>query len=123
MSKTESIFNLIYSNLFTIKPVKALDYYGLQCAFVDLVEAIEKEPETDWSIGEFTECCLDDLIMGAYWFFADYHAGQYSTQYAALCVLGRIFKPNFSSLDQDAPEGDVYRMLEQFLTEEKKRAI
>lgn len=51
-------------------------------------------------LGEFSEACLSDLIVGAYWSCAEWHGGQFSETYAALCSLGQVFQPNMTN----APE-------------------
>lgn len=58
-------------------------------------------PEGIWSdLGEFTEASLGDLIVGAYWALTEWHGGQFSATYAALCSLGQVFSPGFA----DGPE-------------------
>jgi len=69
---------------------------NLPQALIDLCDAINAEEETDWSIGEFEEACLSDLIPGAYWSLTEWHAGQYDITYAALSQLGGIFSPGMS---------------------------
>jgi len=81
-----------------------------------LVECIEAEDETDWCIGEGGECCLDDLIVGSYWAMTDCHGGQFSPEYETQCILGRIYSPGMTSLEDDRPEKHVYDMIcEQLL--------
>lgn len=71
-------------------------------AFIDLAEAINAEEETDWNMGECAECTLSDLVVGAYCAFSEWHAGQWSPEYTALCALGGIYSPGMEC----APEGD-----------------
>jgi len=59
--------------------------------------------EAIWSdLGEFTEAPLGDLIVGAYWALSEWHGGQGSPTYAALCSLGQVFSPGCA----DGPEPD-----------------
>jgi hypothetical protein len=55
--------------------------------------------ETDefiWTLGESQECSLGDLIVGAYWALTEWHGGQASPSYAALCSLNRVFSPGMA---------------------------
>lgn len=49
------------------------------------------------SLGEFLECSLGDLIIGAYWSLTEWHGGQSSLTYAAMCALGAIYSPGYAS--------------------------
>jgi hypothetical protein len=81
------------------------EVFRLDGPAVDLPEALialahsVRDNETDestWSIGEHTEAPLGDLIVGAYWSLTEWHAGQSSPEYAALCALGEIFSPGMT---------------------------
>lgn len=68
-------------------------------ALIELGNAV-KENETDeslWSLGEFSECDVGSLISGAYWALTEWHGGQSSQSYAAMCALGRVFSPGHTS--------------------------
>ncbi len=72
----------------------------LCAALIELADAIDDEPESEggWVyLGEFLECTASDLVVGAYWALTEWHAGQNSPEYAAMCALGRIFSPGMSS--------------------------
>lgn len=75
----------------------------LSQALIDLCDAIKSEEETDWNIGEFEQSALSDLIPGAYWALSEWHSGQSSLRYAALCQLGSIFQQGMTS----APTEDM----------------
>jgi len=95
---TEKIFNYIQcSNLFRLdgKKIDVTRLLNILC------DAINEEEETNWYIGECTDFCLDDLIIGAYWAYSDCHSGQASDSYATLCKLGSIFSPNMSSIESE----------------------
>lgn len=105
------LFNVIDRSLFTI--VGKLDYDRVTDALIKLANTLH-ETETDefvWCIGGHSNCCLDDLIVGAYWHYTEWHGGQQSKGYQALSALGQVFTPNMSSLDPDAPEYVTYEML------------
>ena len=108
MTPTENAFNTIMqSELFRLNGPKI----DLPDALITLSRAITEEEETDWSLGEFLECSLDSLIVGAYWSLTEWHGGQSSPEYAALCALGCIFSPGMSSPPEnyeDGPEWEAY---------------
>jgi len=76
----------------------------LAAALIALADAVHALDHTDdatehiWhTIGEYTECPLGDLIIGAYWALSQWHGGQTSDTYAALCALGQVFNPGMTS--------------------------
>jgi hypothetical protein len=81
-------------------------------ACLALVSAIEAEdPESDaWlSWGECHETSAPDFIVGAYWALSEWHGGQSSPEYAALCALGRIYRPGYESTPtEDDPAFAAY---------------
>ena len=104
------IFNVIDNSLFTINGT--LDYGRVTEAIIllaDQVHNFEGDSTELWHIGECGACCLDDLIIGAYWHYTDWHKGQYSKEYEALCALGRVFEPNMSTGSTD---NEAYLALE-----------
>jgi hypothetical protein len=92
-SPTEKAFDSIMeSELFRLNG-PAIDLCG---SIIDLCNAIQAEKETNWSLGEFGECSLDSFLVGAYWALTEWHGGQASDSYAALCAIGSIFSPGMS---------------------------
>ena len=97
----------------------------LPAALIDLANAVhsldhgDDDTEFIWhSVGDFTECPLGDLIVGAYWSLTEWHGGQYSDTYAALCALGRVFNPGRSGIAEDgSSEYSVYEMINTYLDE------
>ncbi len=64
------------------------------------------------SLREFTEAPLGDLITGAYWSLTEWHAGQASSSYAAMCALGRVFKPGCASGPKpESGEASAYELV------------
>ena len=51
---------------------------------------------------------LADLIEGAYFHFMDWHAGQWSQEYQALCIIGRIFKPGHNQNEPCDEHGKLF---------------
>lgn len=97
----------------------------LPAALIALGNAVHAE-ETDesiWScLGEFTEAPLGDLITGAYWSLTEWHAGQSSPSYAALCALGQVFSPGMSGgPEPDSCEASAYEMVNQWFASHPKQ--
>lgn len=107
----ENIFNDIETSLF--RTDGKLDYAGVLRALETLVATIQatETDESVWYIGECGSCTLDALLVGAYWFMTDYHGGMNSPEYHCQCVIGEIFNPGMSSLEDESSEKDVYDML------------
>ena len=92
-----------------------LSYPRLIAALQNLgsVVAGSDTDDTTWGISKRGAACLDDIIVGSYWFCADYHVGQTSPEYALLCTMGRIFSPCMADgPEPDSVEADVYSALE-----------
>ena len=112
MNKIEAAFQPISDAVFTTKG--GMTYAELTRAIIDLCELIQSE-ETDentWTIGEFGNCDLGAFIVGAYWHYTEWHTGQRSESYSALCALGRIFSPGMASgPEEETAERDTYQLL------------
>ena len=105
LNNIRRLFAVIDKNLFTINAT--LDYDRVTEAIIKLAEEIiEREPPTefeDWdlyAIGEYGSCDIGSFIVGAYWHYSEWHAGQDSQSYLALSQLGQIFSPGMA----DGPE-------------------
>lgn len=97
----------------------------LPAALIALVEAIEGEDSDNdaWLyLGEGGDCCLSDFIPGAYWALTEWHAGQFSPEYAAMCALGRIFSPGMTCApdSEDEPEYTGYRAVCEYFAARSK---
>jgi hypothetical protein len=57
--------------------------------------------EETWWIESTYLCGLEDVITGAYWHYTEWHRGQDSPEYAALCALGKVYSPNMDKPDDD----------------------
>jgi len=114
MKNIERLFRVIEHNLATTNGT--LGYARVTSAIIRLCEELERT-ETDefvWSIGEFGEFTLGDLITGAYWHYANWHAGQASKEYTALSALGGIFSPGMATgPEEKSGEFSAYELLEQ----------
>ena len=106
-----AIFKELETSIYTINPV--LSYDDLAPEFISLCEAIEvfNGDTEEWIyIGESGYCSIDDLLIGAFWHFSEWHSGQNSLSYAALSALGGIYDPNMESAP-DEGENDCYDLL------------
>ena len=93
-------------------------------ALIHLAQAIRStDTEEDvWNIGEFTEASLDCLLIGAYWALTEWHSGQDSPSYAALCAINEIFSPGMTNAPkEDDPEVTVavYQLVSQWCENNK----
>jgi hypothetical protein len=114
-------YNKIEEALFLAE--QTLTYSEVTVAITELANLIiNTDEEIDWYMCEGNRACsacLGDIITGAYWFYTDFHAGQTSPEYAALCALGEIFNPGYcSGVEKNTCEADVYKELEYLLNEE-----
>ena len=113
MKTIETIFNCIMQS----------DVFRLNGPEIDLPEALIKLGNAvhlstdgiDWGLGYSGECDLGSLIVGAYWSLSEWHAGQSSPSYAALCALGMVFSPGCSSgPDEESSEFFAYESIGQW---------
>lgn len=115
MNTTESIFNTIMESSVFRTNGPDID---LMQSLIDLSHAIQAEEETNWCLGEGLECCLDDLIIGAYWALTEWHGGQWSPEYATLCVLGEIFNPGMSCGPEEDSGAEIAKdLIDQYFRE------
>lgn len=74
------------------------------------------ETENIWYIGGATECCLSELLVGAYWHLSEWHEGHASLSYEALSALGSIYTPNMEiGPEEDTSEHYIYQRLETMI--------
>ena len=116
--KTETVFNRIMaSDLFRLNG----DKIDLCEELLALVKAVNEEESLDefiFDMGEGGECCLGDLIVGAFWAFQEWHGGQDSKEYAVMCELGSIFNPGMANgPEEDSPEETAYEQINQWFEE------
>lgn len=122
-SHIEKLATDITNTLFTADPV--YDYFEITEAFIELAlkinEADSEETEDIWYIGENSYCMLMDLIPAAYWHYTEWHGGQASKSYEALCTLGTIYTPNLEQPPQSEEDSgyDVYTLLDKMAEEAK----
>lgn len=97
----ESQFQQIHDSLIHLPP--ELDYDKIIDAIAALANTLADTDtnENTWCTGEHGLFTLDDLVVGAYWHLSEWHEGQSSATYAALCAVGRIFHPGMATAETD----------------------
>lgn len=117
---TTPYWEIMQSDVFRLdgKPIDLPD------ALARLARAVHGADDLDefvWSsLGEHTEAALGDLIVGAYWALSEWHAGQSSPEYAALCALGEVFKPGCTGPPEEgdeSPEAAAYELIGKWFEE------
>lgn len=101
--KIRALHSALMRELFTIHG--NWDYARITQAVDLLARLVHDCPETDngdnlveiWAIGECDYAGLSELIVGAYWHYANWHSGQWSPEYRALCALGNVFRPGMTN--------------------------
>ena len=110
LSNIRRMYGLV--NRATFREGVNLEYGRLTAAITKLADMVAEYPgETDdWLyLGEFSDCALCDYLPGAYWHYTEWHGGQWSDEYAALCAIGRVFSPGMTSgPEQDTGECMAY---------------
>jgi hypothetical protein len=108
----EALYKKIEQSINEIEP--ALDYQEILVSLIELCDLINKTEDTEeWIYIEGNYGSIPDLLGGAYWHLTEWHAGQSSMSYAAMCAIGSIFSPNMSSGPEEGSiEIDIYNMLE-----------
>lgn len=102
----ETAFNAVMeSELFRLNG-PAIDLPEALITLADAINAYDGETE-DWIyLGEGLDTCLSDFIPGAYWALTEWHGGQASDSYRALCALGSIFSPGYTSAPESEEESE-----------------
>lgn len=113
MKRISRLYNRIMQSEVFLLNGKPID---LPQAIIALTNAVHSyDGEIDWYLGEGTEAPLGDLIVGAYWALTEWHAGQSSDSYAALCALGQVFSPGCNSgPEPDSGEAAAYELVCQW---------
>lgn len=91
-----SVIQQLHDSILTISGT--LSYDEVTDLFLKLPEAVEHFEEFDWTT-DLGFCSVDELIVGAYWHYTEWHGGQSSPGYAVLSALGTIFSPGMEEPD------------------------
>lgn len=111
--RIERLHSLVCRNLFQVNGT--LSYRRTLDALSRLVDAImaadEPTQERMWYIGESTYD-LGSIIVGAFWYTADFHSGQDSDEYRLHSELSELYKPGMTnSCQPESTESDTYNAL------------
>lgn len=114
-TQTEIIFDEIMSSDMFRTDGKPID---LPEKLIELAKAVAVDQSEDkWSLGECLECDLASFIIGAYWSLVEWHGGQSSIEYVAMCSLGAIYKPNMANgPEEDTSEQTAYEQCNEWFT-------
>jgi hypothetical protein len=114
ISTIQRLTNLLERNVTQINPtlsynrvVRALELLGLA------VHRYNGETE-DWL--DINDCSYgpESFIEGGYWHLTEWHGGQWSDTYRAMCSLGTVFNPGMTDgPEPESCEKDIYEMLDQ----------
>ncbi len=91
-----------------------LGYARTLDAIVRLAEEVShtETDESTWELGSLEGAGVSDMLAGAYWFTTHHHSGQWSPEYKAMCVIGRVFSPGCCrGPEPESSECDVYESL------------
>lgn len=90
---------VIYQSLFTV--CGKLSYRRLTAAITLLANAVHDYPGDSEDIWYLNDGEIPELITGAFWHYTEWHGGQSSPEYAALCALGSVFNPGMTTPEDD----------------------
>ena len=108
LQQIETLFNAIDLSNYP-------EFIGQITELSNVIAEYEGETESIWWLGESGEYTLDALLVGSYWHFTEWHGGQSSDSYAAMCAIGSVFNPGMADgPEPESTEKDVYDMLNQY---------
>jgi hypothetical protein len=112
------LFDVLHRNIAMTNGT--LDYDRVLDGLILLANKLHyvETDEDTWYIGEHGFFSLADLIVGSYWHLTEWHGGQDSKSYAAMCALGQVFSPGASGgPEEESGEHYAYRLLEDMAKE------
>ena len=107
---------VIEHNLATINGT--MDYRRITDCIIALADYLRdnETSEDTWWLGEDGYLGgLADVIVGAYHHYAEWHWGEWSPSYRAMCSLRRVFEPNMSTPELD---NATYQLLNELAEKE-----
>jgi len=114
ISTIQRLLNLLEKNVTQINPT--LDYNRVVRALEVLGQAVHSYKGDSEDIWYLNDCSygVTDFIVGGYWHLSEWHSGQWSASYRALCSLGTVYTPNCEGApSKETCEHDIYKMLDQ----------
>lgn len=117
MNALNNAFHTLSASIEGVGPYKT--YEDITQAIIEICSLIRDEDEVDWAQEGEALFGLDDLIIGAYWHYANWHSGQASKGYEALSQIGTIFSPGMTQgPDPESMEQYVNHRLGEICLEE-----
>lgn len=55
-----------------------------------------------------------DIVIGHYWYYVDFHRGQWSREYERMCRIGQYYRPSYLA---NGPETEGAQMVYDALVE------
>lgn len=120
ISSIQRLLDVLEKNVTQINPT--LNYSRVVRALELLGKAVhDYEGETeDWLYLNDCTYTADSFIVGGYWHLTEWHGGQWSDTYRAMCSLGTVFSPGMTDgCEPESCEEDIYNMLNQLAQEAK----
>jgi hypothetical protein len=98
MQKLIDLHKQIDLSINSINPV--FHYSALAEKFIELCELIENLPDDNDNWYYIGDDCYENIVynlVGAFWHYMQWHAGQNSIEYRAYCALNSIYTPNMET--------------------------
>lgn len=98
LKNIQRLYSVAYNTIATING--RLSYERVTDCLIKLADMVAEKETPEFFLqetGEFKEFALDSLLIGAYWHYEQWHGGQSSKGYRALCAIGRIYSPGMES--------------------------
>ena len=118
ISTIQRLLDILEKNVTMINPT--LDYNQVVRALELLGNAVHSyDGETeDWLYLNDCSYGVDSFIVGGYWHLTEWHGGQWSDTYRAMCSLGTVFSPGMTDgPEPESCEQDIYKMLDSLAKE------
>ena len=121
--RLQLIHGKLERELFTINA--KLTYPDVIELLADLANRVHEYSgdNDDWIyIGEHGYASISDMLTGAYWHLTEWHAGQYSPSYAAMCAIGQVFSPGMTNgCEPESSELEVFNALNELAESEQNK--
>lgn len=113
LKNIERLYSVAYNTIATIND--RLSYERVTDCIIKLANLVAEKETPEFFLqetGEFNEFALDSLLIGAYWHYTEWHSGQWSKGYRALCAIGGVYSPGMESgTEPGTSENEAYELL------------
>ena len=121
ISTVQRLLDVLERNVTQINPT--LDYSRVVRALELLGQAVHNYSGDNDDMWYLNDCSygVEAFIVGGYWHLTEWHGGQWSDSYRAMCSLGTVFNPGMTSgPEPESCEEDIYNLLDQLAEEYNK---